>query len=129
MKRGGILCARVRPGERRRVRPLPRAPFERREGPSTYPTDLANGSTLRAPIPVGARRVRLISLKQSITPPAWVVLTMVHTISLGAALLIILVAIVFLFLVGPFGLLILILAAILLWYAFGPGARRVVISG
>ncbi|MCI4339574.1 MAG: hypothetical protein L3J68_04505 [Thermoplasmata archaeon] len=53
---------------------------------------------------------------------------MVHTISLGAALLIILVAIVFLFLVGPFGLLILILAAILLWYAFGPGARRVVIT-
>lgn len=54
---------------------------------------------------------------------------MVHTISLGAALLIILVAIVFLFLIGPFGLLILVLAAILLWYAFGPGTRRVVVSG
>jgi energy-coupling factor transporter transmembrane protein EcfT len=49
----------------------------------------------------------------------------VHRISLAGALLIILVAIVFLFLVGPFGLLILILAAVLLWYAFGPGARAV----
>jgi hypothetical protein len=54
---------------------------------------------------------------------------MVHTISLGAALLIVLFAFVFLFLVGPLGLLILIFAAVLLWYAFGPGARRVVISG
>ncbi|MGD1099969.1 MAG: hypothetical protein ABR888_06500 [Thermoplasmata archaeon] len=52
----------------------------------------------------------------------------VHTISLGGALLIILLAIVFLFLIGPLGLLILIVAAALLWYAFGPGARRVVIS-
>jgi Flp pilus assembly protein TadB len=49
---------------------------------------------------------------------------MAHTISLGAALLIILVAIVFLFLIGPLGLLFLIVAAVLLWYAFGPGARR-----
>ncbi len=54
---------------------------------------------------------------------------MVHTISLGAAVLIILVAIVFLFLVGPLGLLILILAAVLLWYAFGPGSRHVIVSG
>lgn len=54
---------------------------------------------------------------------------MVHTISLGAALLIILVAIVFLFLVGPVGLLILILAVVLIWYAFGPGSRRVIVSG
>jgi hypothetical protein len=53
---------------------------------------------------------------------------MAHTISLGAALLIILLAFVFLFLVGPLGLLFLIVAAILLWYAFGPGANRVVIS-
>ncbi len=52
----------------------------------------------------------------------------VHTISLGGALLIILLAIVFLFLIGPLGLLVLIVAAVLLWYAFGPGARRVVIS-
>jgi hypothetical protein len=47
----------------------------------------------------------------------------VHRISLAGALLIILFAIVFLFLVGPVGLLILILAVVLLWYAFGPGAR------
>jgi len=53
---------------------------------------------------------------------------MAHTISLGAALLIILLAIVFLFLIGPLGLLVLILAGVLIWYAFGPGARRVVIS-
>jgi hypothetical protein len=50
---------------------------------------------------------------------------MAHTISLGAALLIILLAIVFLFLIGPFALLILILAAVLIWYAFGPGNRRI----
>jgi hypothetical protein len=54
--------------------------------------------------------------------------TMAHTISLGAALLIILLAVVFLFMIGPFGLLVLVLAAVLLWYAFGPGARRIVIS-
>jgi hypothetical protein len=54
---------------------------------------------------------------------------MVHTISLGFALLIVLLAIVFLFLVGPLGLLVLVVAAILLWYAFGPGAGRVVVSG
>ena len=51
---------------------------------------------------------------------------MVHTISLGMALLLILVAIVLLFVVGPLGLLILVLAAVLLWYAFGPG--RVVVT-
>jgi hypothetical protein len=54
---------------------------------------------------------------------------MVHSISLGAALLIVLVAFVFLWLIGPLGLLILILAAVLFWYAFGPGARHVVITG
>ncbi len=53
---------------------------------------------------------------------------MAHTISLGAALLIILLAIVFLYLIGPLGLLVLIVAAVLLWYAFGPGARRIVVS-
>jgi Flp pilus assembly protein TadB len=71
----------------------------------------------------------LIRVKRTITPDAPVDRTMVHTISLGAALLIILVAFVFLFLIGPLGLLILVLAAILFWYAFGPGARRVVVSG
>ena len=53
---------------------------------------------------------------------------MAHTISLGAALLIILLAIVLLFVIGPLGLLILILAGVFLWYAFGPGARRGVIT-
>jgi hypothetical protein len=53
---------------------------------------------------------------------------MAHTISLGAALVIILLAIVLLFVIGPVGLLILLLAGVLLWYAFGPGARRVVIG-
>jgi hypothetical protein len=48
----------------------------------------------------------------------------VHRISLLGALLVVLFAVVFLFLIGPFGLLVLILAAVLLWYAFGPGARH-----
>jgi hypothetical protein len=52
---------------------------------------------------------------------------MVHTISLGMALLLVLVAIVLLFIIGPLGLLILILAGVLLWYAFGPG-RSVVVT-
>jgi hypothetical protein len=51
---------------------------------------------------------------------------MVHTISLGMALLLVLVAIVLLFVIGPFGLLILILAGVLLWYAFGPGSSTVI---
>ena len=50
----------------------------------------------------------------------------VHRISLAGALLIILLAIVFLFLIGPVGLFILIVAGVLLWYAFGPGARIIV---
>jgi hypothetical protein len=50
----------------------------------------------------------------------------VHRISFGAAVLIILIAIVLLLVVGPVGLLILILAGILLWYALGPGNRVVV---
>jgi hypothetical protein len=48
----------------------------------------------------------------------------VHRISLVGALVILLLAILFLFLIGPLGLLILIVAAVLLWYAFGPGASR-----
>jgi hypothetical protein len=52
----------------------------------------------------------------------------VHTISLAGAVLIILLAIVFLFLIGPLGLLILILAAVLLWYAFGPGSRSPLVT-
>lgn len=51
----------------------------------------------------------------------------VHTISLVGAVLIILLAILFLFLIGPLGLLLLILAAVLFWYAFGPGSRGAVV--
>ncbi|NNN17895.1 MAG: hypothetical protein HKL79_06000 [Thermoplasmata archaeon] len=47
----------------------------------------------------------------------------VHRISFGAALLIILIALVLLFVIGPLGLLVLVIAAILLWYALGPGNR------
>jgi uncharacterized membrane protein YccC len=47
----------------------------------------------------------------------------VHRIGLAGALVLVLLAILFLFVIGPFGLLILIVAAVLLWYAFGPGAR------
>ena len=50
----------------------------------------------------------------------------VHRISLAGALLIILFALVLLFLIGPLGLFILIVAGALLWYAFGPGARILV---
>jgi len=53
----------------------------------------------------------------------------VHSISLGGALLLILVAIVLLWVIGPLGLLVLVLAGVLLWYAFGPGARGRVAIG
>jgi hypothetical protein len=52
----------------------------------------------------------------------------VHTISFAGAVLILLVAIVLLFVIGPLGLLILILAAVLFWYALGPGNRPTVSS-
>jgi hypothetical protein len=52
----------------------------------------------------------------------------VHRISLAGALLLVLLALVFLFLIGPFGLLVLIVAAVLLWYAFGPGARGITVN-
>jgi hypothetical protein len=52
----------------------------------------------------------------------------VHQISLAGAILLVLVAILFLFLIGPLGLLILILAVILFWWAFGPGSRGVVVT-
>jgi hypothetical protein len=51
----------------------------------------------------------------------------VHTISLGGAILLFLLAVLFLYLFGPFALILVILGAVLLWYAFGPG-RRVVIT-
>jgi hypothetical protein len=50
----------------------------------------------------------------------------VHQISLAGAMLLVLLAILFLFLVGPLGLLLLILAVLLFWYAFGPGSRGAV---
>ena len=49
----------------------------------------------------------------------------VRPISLGGAALIVLSTIEFLYLIGPLGLLILILAVVLLWYSFGPGTRRI----
>ena len=70
----------------------------------------------------------MIRLKRRITPTGPVDRTMAHTISLGAALLLLVLAILFLFLIGPFALLILIVVVVLLWYAFGPGARRAVVS-
>jgi hypothetical protein len=51
----------------------------------------------------------------------------VHTISLfGAIALVVLALILFVFL-GPVTLLVLILAAILFFWAFGPGARSSVV--
>ncbi|MGA9838845.1 MAG: hypothetical protein WBF81_04145 [Thermoplasmata archaeon] len=53
----------------------------------------------------------------------------VHHISLAGAILLVLIAILFLFVIGPIGLLVLILAVGLFWYAFGPGSRtRVTIT-
>lgn len=71
---------------------------------------------------------RLTRFKRSITLSEQVVLSMAHTISLGAALLLLVLAVLFLFLIGPLALLILIVVVVLLWYAFGPGSRRVRIS-
>ena len=47
----------------------------------------------------------------------------VHRVSLlGAFLLVLLVGLLFV-VVGPLGLLLLILVAVLVWYALGPGSR------
>jgi hypothetical protein len=54
---------------------------------------------------------------------------MVHTISLFGAVVLVILALVFLVLIGPLALLVLILAVVLFWYAFGPGASgRTVIT-
>jgi 4-hydroxybenzoate polyprenyltransferase len=53
----------------------------------------------------------------------------VHTISLATALLVALFAILLLIVLGPFALLLLILAAILFWYAFRAGHRRTTSTG
>jgi hypothetical protein len=49
----------------------------------------------------------------------------VHTISLFGAFVLLVIAILLLFVIGPLGLLLLILAAVLFWWAFGPGSRSV----
>jgi hypothetical protein len=51
----------------------------------------------------------------------------VHTISLFGAIVAVLLAVLFLVVLGPLGLLVLILAAVLFWYALGPGARGSVV--
>jgi hypothetical protein len=56
-----------------------------------------------------------------------VVRVAVHTISLLGAVVLVVIAILLLFLLGPVWLLILILAAVLFWYAFGPGSRGAVV--
>lgn len=53
----------------------------------------------------------------------------VHRIGLAGALLLIFLAIVFLFVIGPLGLLVLVVAGVLIWYAIGPGARVAGSSG
>jgi hypothetical protein len=50
----------------------------------------------------------------------------VHQISLAGAILLVLFAILLLFLIGPLGLLLIVLAVVLFWYAFGPGSRGAV---
>jgi hypothetical protein len=52
----------------------------------------------------------------------------VHTISLGAAILLLLVALLLLWVIGPFALLILVQVAVLFWYAFGPGSRQSLVT-
>lgn len=72
----------------------------------------------------GTAQQSLDSFQANNHPSALDAFFMAHTISLGAALLLLVLAILFLFLIGPFALLILIVVVVLLWYAFGPGARR-----
>ena len=54
---------------------------------------------------------------------------MVHTISLGAAILLLIVAVLLIFVLGPVALLVLILVGVLLWYAFFRGSRSAVVVG
>lgn len=48
----------------------------------------------------------------------------VHRVGLFTAFVLVFFGFVFLALVGPIGLLLLVLAVVLLWYALGPGARE-----
>ena len=50
----------------------------------------------------------------------------VHRISLFGALVLLVLAFLLLFIIGPFGLLLLIFAGVLFWWAFGPGGHIVV---
>jgi hypothetical protein len=47
----------------------------------------------------------------------------VHQISLAGAVLLALMVVLFLYLIGPFALLLLIAVVVLFWYALGPGSR------
>ena len=47
-----------------------------------------------------------------------------HRVGLFTAFVLVFFGFVFLALVGPIGLLLLVLAVVLLWYALGPGARE-----
>jgi hypothetical protein len=47
----------------------------------------------------------------------------VHTPSLLGAIVLVIIAFILLEFIGLGGLLLLILVVVLLWYAFGPGAR------
>ncbi len=49
----------------------------------------------------------------------------VHTISLTGAIILLLLAVVIVLFVGWFGLFLLIVVGLLLWYAFGPGRTMV----
>jgi hypothetical protein len=52
----------------------------------------------------------------------------VHRISLFGAIVIVILAFLLVEVIGFFGLLILILAGLLFWYAFGPGARSTILT-
>lgn len=52
----------------------------------------------------------------------------IHRISLGGAFVLLLLAVLLLLVIGPVGLLLLIVAGVLLWYAFGPGSRTTIVA-
>jgi hypothetical protein len=62
------------------------------------------------------------------TPHGWTDGMGVHRISLVGAIVLLILAFVLVEIIGWFGLLVLILAAVLFWWAFGPGGRVVVSS-
>ncbi|MCI4327269.1 MAG: hypothetical protein L3K16_06520 [Thermoplasmata archaeon] len=52
----------------------------------------------------------------------------VHTISFTSAVVLLLVAVLLLYLIGPLALLLAILGVFLLWWALGPGSRQIVVT-